>query len=107
MRNSVKSRNRIYVKGYGFLFFINYIDKNLSRKYGQKLPHITKKSTTNALKTASKSAIQKTAEAEGHLVGNKIAENIIKTASKSTHKDQKNLRKYYNQQVYLKKSDNK
>ena len=88
-------------------YFLENTHKNLNSKYGQKLPHITKKSTTNALKTASKRAIQKTAEAEGHLVGNKIAENIIKTTSKSTQKDQKDLRKYYNQQVYLKKSDNK
>ena len=50
--------------------------KSLSNKYGQKLLDITKKSTTDAIKTASKRAIQKTAEATGDLIGNKIADKI-------------------------------
>ena len=33
--------------------------KSLSSKYGQKLPDSTKKSATDAIKTASKRAIQK------------------------------------------------
>ena len=33
--------------------------KHLSNKYGQKLPNSPKKSTTDALKTASEKAIQK------------------------------------------------
>ena len=39
--------------------------KILSNKYSQKLLHIAKKSTTDAVKVASKRAIQKTAEATG------------------------------------------
>ena len=39
--------------------------KNLSNKYSQKLLDSTKKSTMDAIKTASKRAIQKTAEATG------------------------------------------
>ena len=35
-----------------------------------------KKSTTNAIKTASKRAIQKTAGATGDLIGNKIADKM-------------------------------
>ena len=35
-------------------------------------------SATNAIKTASKRAIQKTAEATGYLIGNKIADKITK-----------------------------
>ena len=38
------------------------IAKNLSHKYGQKLLDSTKTSTTDAIKTASKTAIEKTAE---------------------------------------------
>ena len=37
--------------------------KSLSNKYGQKLLDSAKKSTTDAIKTASKKAIPKTAEA--------------------------------------------
>ena len=63
MSYSIKTRNRIYVKGYGFLSFAKNMGKSLSNEYGQKLLDSTKKSTTDAIKTASKRAIQKTAEA--------------------------------------------
>ena len=72
MRYSIEPRDRIYVKGYGFLSFA----KRLSNEYGQKLLNSAKKSTTDAIKTASKSGIQKTAEATGDLIGNKIADKI-------------------------------
>ena len=36
MRYSIEPRDRIYVKGYGFLPFSKNIDKNLSNNYGQK-----------------------------------------------------------------------
>ena len=52
------------------------IGKSLSNKYGQKLVGTAKKSATDALKTASKRAFQKTAEAIGDLVSNKIADKI-------------------------------
>ena len=41
------------------------------------------KSTTDAIETASKRAIQNTAEAKGDLIGNKIADKIT-TISKKT-----------------------
>ena len=37
MRYLIEPRDRIYVKGYGFLSFAKNIGKNLSNKYGQKL----------------------------------------------------------------------
>ena len=61
MRYSIELRDRIYVKGYGFLSFAKNIGKNLSNKYGQKFFDTAKKSTTDAIKNASKRAIQKTA----------------------------------------------
>ena len=64
MRYSVKPRERRYVKGYGFLSFSESIGKNLSNKYGQKLVDTAKKSATDVLKTGSKRAVQKTAEAQ-------------------------------------------
>ena len=51
------------------------LGKYLSNKYGQKLVNSAKKSTADAIKTASKRVIQKTAEATGDLIGNKIADN--------------------------------
>ena len=56
--------------------------KNLSNKDSQKFIDTAKKSTTDALKTVSNRAIQKTAEATGHLTGNKIAGKITSTSKK-------------------------
>ena len=72
----------IYVKGYGFLSFAKSMGKSLSNKYGQKLLDSAKKSTTDAIETASKRAIQKTAEATGHLIGNKNADKITSVSKK-------------------------
>ena len=89
MRYSIEPRDRIYVKGYGFLSFgknmgrhANKVAKSLSNKYGQKLLDSAKKSTTDAIKTASERAIQKTAETTGALIGNKIADNITSVSKK-------------------------
>ena len=59
MRYSVEPRDRIYVKGYGFLSSTKNIGRNLSNKYSRKLLDSAKTSTTDAIKTASKRAIQK------------------------------------------------
>ena len=67
MRHSIEPRDRIYVKGYVFLSFAKNIGKNvtkvsksMSNKYSQKLLDRAKKSTTDAIKTTSKRAFQKT-----------------------------------------------
>ena len=76
MRYSIEPRDRIYVKRYWLLSFAKNILKNLRNKYVQTLLDSAKKSTTDTIKTASKRAIQKTAEATGDLIGNKIADKI-------------------------------
>ena len=81
MRYSIEPRDRIYVKGYGFMSFA----RSMSNKYGKKLVDTAKKSATDAIKTASKRAIQKTAEATGDLVGNKIADKITSVSKKKTN----------------------
>ena len=73
---SIEPRETRYVKGHGFLSFPKNIGKNLSNKYGQKLVDTAEKSATDALKPSNERAIQKTAEATGDLVGNKIADKI-------------------------------
>ena len=100
MRYSIEPRDIIYVKGYGFLSFAksigrhaNKVAKNLSNKYGQKLLDSTKKSTTDALKTASKRTIQKTAEAIVDLIGNKIADKITNAPKKNLQKNYKIMMK--------------
>ena len=54
------------------------ISKNLSGKYSQNFFYRTKQSVTDALKTVSKRAIQKTAKATVDLIGNKIVDKITK-----------------------------
>ena len=77
---SVQPRDQMFVRGYRFLSFAKNIgknigkniSKNLSGTYSQKpLDHHAKQSHTDAFKTASKIAIQKTSEATGDFVGNK------------------------------------
>ena len=80
MRYSIEPRDRIYVKGYGFMSFT----RSVSNKYGKKLVDTAKKSATDAIKTASERAIQKTGEATGDLIGNKITDKISVSKKKST-----------------------
>ena len=85
MRYLIEPRDRIYLKGYGFLSFAKNMGKSLSNKYGQKRLDSAKKSTTDAIKTASKRAIQKTAEVTGDLLGNKIADKITSVSKKPSN----------------------
>ena len=55
----------------------------MSNQYSQNIFHTAKKSTTDAIKTPSKRAIQKLAEANGDLFGNKIADKITNASKKS------------------------
>ena len=87
MRYSIEPRDRIYVKGYGFLSFAKNMGKNLSNKYGQELLDSAKKYKTDVIKTASKRAIQKTAEATGDLIGNKTADKITRVSKKKSTKE--------------------
>ena len=84
MKYSTELMDRIYVKGYGFLSFAKNIGQSLSNKYGQKLLDSSKKFTTDAIITAPKRAIQKTAEAAGDLIGNKSADKTTSVSKKST-----------------------
>ena len=51
---------------------------------------VQKKSTTDAIKTASKRTIQKKAEATGDLIDNKIADKITSVSKKSATRSQNN-----------------
>ena len=78
----------------------------------QKLLDHVKKSAADALKTSSKRVIQKTAEATGDLIGNKIANRITKVSKNSQQnnleKVQTSMRKkYLKKDTYLQKKDKK
>ena len=59
--------------------------KGLSSKYGQKRLDSAKKSTADAIKTASKRAIQKTAKATIDVTGNKIADKVTSISKNPTN----------------------
>ena len=80
IRYSIEPRDRIHVKEYGFLSFAKNIGKNISNKYSKKLFHNAKISATEAIKIASKRAIQKTSETTDDLVCSKIANKITKVS---------------------------
>ena len=90
-RYSVQPRDRIFVKGCGFLSFAKNMGKNigknvsktLSSNNSQKLLDHAKKSATDAFKTSSKGVIQKIAEATGNIKGNKIADKITRVSKTS------------------------
>ena len=54
--------------------------KNFGNKYGRKLMDTATKTWIDAAKTTSKRIVQKTAEATGDLIGNKIADQITSIA---------------------------
>ena len=63
--------------------------------YSQKLLYSATKTTKDAVKVASKSAIQKTAEATGDLIGNKIADKVTKVSQEKTNNEIPKEKKKY------------
>ena len=100
MRYSTEPKYRKYVKGYGFLSFA----RRFGDEYGKKLMDTATKAGTEAAKTASEWVVQRTAEATGHLGGNKIADKIA-SLGKTKSKEKKDKR----QEIYIQpvKKDNK
>ena len=69
-----------------------------------------KHSTADALKTASKRAIQETAEGTGDLIGNKIADkitNVSKKTVKELHNNDETKEENAEITTYLQKKENK
>ena len=98
MRYSLEPTGRRYVTGYGLLLFarkfgdkygkklMNTATKVGANKSGKKIIDTTKKQGSEFAKTAGKLIVQKSAEATGHLIGNKIADKIT-SLSKSKNKE--------------------
>ena len=94
MRYLAGPRFRKYLKGYGFLSFA----RKFGDKYGKKLIDNATKTVMGPAKTASKKVVQKTAEAPGDLIGNKIPDKI--TSLGKTKSDGKEKVKE-EQEIYL------
>ena len=95
---SIEPKDQTFAKGYRFLSFAEHfniiLSKSLSGNYSWKLLDHAKQSTTDEIKTASQRVIQKTAEAAGDLIGNKIAnrnkENLPRIIQRLSNKQKKN-----------------
>ena len=84
------TRLRKYGKGRGFLPFT----RKFGNKYGKTIMDTATKSGIGAETTASKRIVQKTAEATGDLIQNKIADKITskrRPKEKETNKSRRNL----------------
>ena len=95
MRYSIEQKYGTYVNGCGFLSFA----KIFGNKYGKKLMDTARKTETDAAKTVSKKEVQKTAEATGDLVGNKITDQInsVRKIKSKEKEDERNKK----QEIYI------
>ena len=78
MRYLIEPKKRIYVKGYGFMFF--------ARNFRDKYKSLINKGidvSKNFAKTAGERILKKSAEATGDLIGNKIADKITAKPTKN------------------------
>ena len=66
-----------------------------TRKFGDKLMNTATKTGIDATKTASKRIVQKTAEATGDLIGNKIADKITSVGKSKSDDKTKKVEKIY------------
>ena len=90
MRYSTEPKYTKYVNEYGFLSFARTFGDN----YGKKLMDTATKIGIDAAKTASKRVVQKTAEATGDLIGNKIPDKIT-SIGKLKEKEKKKAEEIY------------
>ena len=87
----VQARDRIFVKGNGFLSFAKNMDKNIGRNISKILSG----------KYSQKKSIQTTVEATGHLIGNKIADMVASLTTVKLQKFQKIDSKIFQKQSQM------
>ena len=91
MRYSTEPRFGRYVKGYSLLSSA----RKYANKYGKTLMGIATKTGTAAAKTASKTIVQKSAEATGDLIGNKTADKITSIGKPKEKEKTKEIEEIY------------
>ena len=102
MRYSLEPHYRRYVQGQGFMSFARNIGnkygrkifdkildvgKSKKKKYGKKVLDNSLRAGKDFAKIAGKKVLTKSAEATGHLIGNKIADRITKSARNKEQKE--------------------
>ena len=69
--------------------------REFNNKYGKKLIDTATKTGIDAAKTTSKRVVQKTAEATGDLIGNKIADKITSIGKPKEKEKPKEIEEIY------------
>ena len=85
---STQLKFKKYVKGYDFLSFA----RKFGDTYRKKLMNTATKTRMDAAKIASKRVVQKTVEAIGKLIGNKIADRITSLAGTKSKEKKRRTR---------------
>ena len=83
MRYSLEPHYRRYVQGQGFMSFA----RNIGNKYGKKILDNSFSAGKDFAKIAGKKVLNKSAEATGDLIGNKIADRITKSVRNKEQKE--------------------
>ena len=102
MRYSLEPHYRRYVQGQGFMSFARNVGnkygkkmfdksldvgKSMKKKYGKKILDNSLSAGKDFAKIAAKKVLNKSAEATGDLIGNKIADRIIKSTRNKAQKE--------------------
>ena len=113
-RYSVRPRDKIFVKVYGFSSFAKNMGKNMGKNISkglsgkcslgmlamcQKLFDHAEKSATDVTETSSKRVTQKTAEATGDLIANKIANKITKLSKNSQQNNSETVTNEHDKEI--------
>ena len=112
MRYSVQPRDRTFVKGYEFLSSAKNIRKNIGKNISKKwVVNTAKRLLHHAKQPATNTQLQK-AETTGGLIGNKIANKIMKVSNTSQQNNSKPVtnehdKKNRKKDIYLYKKDRK
>ena len=102
---SVQPGDQIFVKGYGFLSFAENMSKNIGKKVKTWVVNtarnflIIPNNLPDVLKTISKRAVQKTAEATGDLIGNEFADEIMKISRTSPQNSLETVENEHNKEI--------
>ena len=102
MRYSLEPSHRRYVHGHGFMSFAKNIGnkygrklfdkivdvgKSMKKKYGKKILDNSLSAGKDFAKIAGRKVLTTSAEATGHLIGNKIADRITKSTRNKAQKE--------------------
>ena len=96
--------DQLFVKGYVFSSFPKNLGKDIGKRVVNKVKNVLimlrKKSATDGLKTTFQRVIQKTEEATGDLIDNKIANKITKVSKNSQQNNSETVKNENDKKIF-------